>query len=395
MNTQNIVPPSYYLPGKTANIVESQIKQCKNPSLILDKYVPGEVIDDTKTRGSWLRKFGSEYAPDSELVKSAYKRWESMLKACNATRFNATLEWRMVVGLGGKGVLEIDMTLHHLYGIPYIPGSALKGLTRAFASGKQEYYVSPDEPEAEPKPSLKEETDHHDILRIFGTQKAAGTVIFFDAMPVDGQCSFVVDIMNPHYPNYYNSLQNKTIQAPTNDQSPKLITFLTIQNATFTFALAARDPKYLEDVNTAQGLLQEALEKYGIGGKTSAGYGYFQKAITTTESSQSPGAPEQATQRQTPSKQTERIRPKVPPFREGQQIAGVVIAPTDDIRRMAPPDTKAFLTYQSYSTNDVLVVVIAEGVLNWVPGNMRNCILLREEMHDGCIVLICKPKPKK
>ena len=41
-------------------------------------------------------------------------------------------ESRLIIGLGGKGTLKMGITLHHLYGFPYIPGSALKGLARTF-----------------------------------------------------------------------------------------------------------------------------------------------------------------------------------------------------------------------------------------------------------------------
>ena len=146
----------------------------------------------------------------------------------------------MVIGLGGESVLETDITLHHLYGIPFIPASALKGLTRAYITGEVEGYRSD-----------KIDNDNEEVKRIFGSQEHAGTVIFFDAMPTNGKVAFVLDIMNPHYPEYYAG--NKP---PTNDQNPVPVTFLTVTNTTFTFALAPRDAskeqhvKDLEQVKT-------------------------------------------------------------------------------------------------------------------------------------------------
>src|ERR1700680_515711 len=35
---------------------------------------------------------------------------------------------RLIVGLGSENVLETGIRLHHTYGLPVIPGSALKGL---------------------------------------------------------------------------------------------------------------------------------------------------------------------------------------------------------------------------------------------------------------------------
>ena len=196
--------------------------------------------------------------------------------------------------------------------------------------------------------------------------------------------------MNSHYPNYYGEKK-----PPTNDQNPNPVTFLTVTNTTFMFALAPRNPRYIDDVNTAKGWLQKALEKYGVGGKTSAGYGYF-KEIRDGQESLAVVPPSlvtsTSTQQPIPS---ERIRPNIPKFREGQEITGSVVAPTDTLRRIAPSDAIAFLRYQSFMTTDVLIVVSAEEAQNWRPGETRICVFLREEEQDGSIVLVCQPRPGK
>jgi CRISPR type III-B/RAMP module RAMP protein Cmr6 len=281
MNNQ---PPSlYYLPPDTAPVIQQHIKGCQNLALVLDKYVQREVIDEGRRKGDWLRERLQNNTLDKQLAQNVYRRWLRMMKSLGAVRFELALDWRMVVGLGGETVLETDITLHHLYGLPIIPGSALKGLTRAYVAGEEKEYfiIPPDKPGAAPGPSLEEKTDHPDIQRIFGMQKQAGTVLFFDALPTNGEAAFVVDIMNPHYPEYYRTLQSKTITPPTNDQSPNPIAFLAVMNTTFTFALAARDPnnqRHKDDVELVREWLQKALQKYGVGGKTSAGYGYFREA---------------------------------------------------------------------------------------------------------------------
>ena len=42
-----------------------------------------------------------------------------------------TIDWRLIVGLGNESVYDTSMTLHHVYGIPYIPASAVKGVVRS------------------------------------------------------------------------------------------------------------------------------------------------------------------------------------------------------------------------------------------------------------------------
>ncbi len=364
---------NYYLPNATTRLLtEGQLKKCKNLGLILDKYAPETAIQKSEGKSTWLKEIAAGSYLDLRLTESVYRRWLNMIEAVGALYFSALTDWRMVVGLGGESVLETDLTLHHLYGIPYIPGSALKGLTRAYVTG--EVY-----------PSKDIDHDNEVVKRIFGTQKEAGTVIFFDAMPIDGRATFVLDIMNSHYPNYYGEKK-----LPTNDQNPNPVTFLTVANTSFMFALASRRPEYEQDARDAMGWLKTALEKYGVGGKTNAGYGYFREIGT-----EQTAAPAASSSPQQVSRPTERIRPNIPQFREGQEITGSVVAPTDDLRRNAPADAKALLRYQSFSTRDVLIVVSAEEAQNWKPGETRICVFVREEEQSGSIVLVCQPRPSK
>ncbi len=271
----------YYLPERTAATLnrELQSRLPQNLGLLLDKYVPAEAINPEEAedkrkdaRGNWLRKIRQEYQSDPKLVRAAYHRWYSYTSALHASHFSAEIDWRLIVGLGGNSVLETNLTLHHLYGLPIIPGSALKGLTRSYAAMEdKEVYISG--AAGQMKPSTAIETDHCDIRRIFGMQDQAGTVIYFDAFPEDGQVAFVLDIMNPHYPDYYQK-----DAAPTNEQNPRPIAFLAVHRTSYMFALALRQgvpEEHKDDLTTAKTWLGKALAAYGAGGKTSAGYGYF------------------------------------------------------------------------------------------------------------------------
>src|ERR1019366_5514576 len=149
-----------------------------------------------------------------------------------------------------------------LYGIPLIPGSALKGLCRNYVTSEKAEHAS-----------KRIEEDDPIIQCIFGTPNQSGTVLFFDALPFEGKATLALDIINVHYPDYYS--EGKT---PSNDQRPNPLLFLTVTDTTFAFALAPRNQQREEqknDVLTAVQWLQEALQAYGVGGKTSAGYGYF------------------------------------------------------------------------------------------------------------------------
>ena len=363
----------YYLPKDIAtSLTPERIKRCKNLGLILDKYPERRAVDKGDGRGQWLKEVEPSSHIDPVLSENVYRRWLAMITAMGAEHFSATIDWRMVMGLGGETVLETDLTLHYLYGIPYIPGSAVKGLTRAYVTGEVEGYKS-----------NKIEDDNEEVKRIFGSQQQAGTVIFFDAMPISGKAAFALDIMNPHYPEYYAGTK-----APTNDQSPVPIAFLTVTDTSFMFALASRDSRYAGDIKAAQEWLKVALQKYGIGGKTSAGYGYFkisdkQEPQAIAASSKTFLAP------------VERILPSLPKFRAGQEIKGVVFTPDDDLRKLAPADTTSFLRYESFSTKDLFIAVSAEAAKSWKPGETRICLVFQQEMRGSCMMLLCQPRPKK
>ncbi len=272
----------YYLPKKTQNVINKS-QQCTNLRLLLDKYPPRDVVNkdeaqDNKkdTKGSWLRDIISCHKGNDGLAKAAYHRWYSYTSALQAVHFSGTIDWRMVVGLGGNSILETDITLQHLYGTPIIPSSALKGLARSYAAMEdKEVYIKKGDRSV---PSEKLDSDHSDIQRIFGSQDKTGSVIFFDAVPKGGEAHFELDIMNPHYPEYYQGTK-----PPANNQNPVPIPFLTIARTPFMFALAPRQPGEKEqekDLERALKWLRDALEQYGVGGKTSAGYGYFRKFIS-------------------------------------------------------------------------------------------------------------------
>jgi CRISPR type III-B/RAMP module RAMP protein Cmr6 len=265
---------SYFLPHYASDMLKEQ-HQYKHLGLLLDKYIPKEAIEgeDKSRKGNWLREIATSYQPDTELIEASLARWRSYVSALHGQVFHAKTDWRLIVGLGSNTALETGLTLHSLYGLPVIPGSALKGLTRAYAATEDTNMYLPNG-----KPSPKIETDPEDIQRIFGGEinkkEHAGSVIFFDAI-VMNKFSLTLDIMNPHYSNYYGKGD-----APSNDQNPIPVPFLTISNATFQFAVAPRnhlDRKHQKNALQAKDWLKDALRDYGVGSKTSADYGYFVK----------------------------------------------------------------------------------------------------------------------
>ncbi len=193
-------------------------------------------------------------------------------------------DWRMIVGLGGDSVYETSITLHHVYGIPYIPASALKGVTRScWIQGAFGY-----DEQAE-KDALKSA----EFRAVFGGPKdkdkqgrelpaQAGDMVFFDAFPLAlSENSIEVDIMNPHYGDYYGESYDDKKRPPkiwpTDTQNPVPVHFLTVANTSFSFAFGCRPgiKNAAELLENTEKYLRQALTTHGIGAKSAVGYGYM------------------------------------------------------------------------------------------------------------------------
>ena len=196
--------------------------------------------------------------------------------------FEAKIDWRLVVGLGNESVYETSMTLHHIYGIPYIPASAVKGVLRSWVitegfgneinairdAGFCDIFGCPRKFEGE---------------NSYYNEDRQGKVRFFDVFALSKPV-IKVDIMNPHYSDYYMEKKVHGIPVPPADYLiPVPVNFLTVENAIFRFMLGIRKENNkpifsgifvgktpLEIVNIR---LKDALAKHGIGAKTAVGYG--------------------------------------------------------------------------------------------------------------------------
>jgi CRISPR-associated protein Cmr6 len=371
------MPEQYNLPAATARAINALQGRCQNLSLLLDRYVPTSVVEHTKPKDSWLQELSNQPHLDNTLAAHVYKRWQTMLTEMQAEIITLELNWRMVIGLGSPNVTETALTLHRIYGIPFIPGSAIKGLVRSYVTG-----------EIEGHQSSKIDDDDVVVQRIFGSKspQQAGTIIFFDAMPTNGQFTFACDIMTPHYTDYYSGIPEAL---PTNDQSPIPIAFLTVEKTSFSFAIAPRklsleaqdstaEPtQQRDDMQQVKAWLQEALDKYGIGGKTSAGYGYFH--------------PSPQANQQTP---TVRIRPQIPNLTPEKPVQGKIIAPTTALRNIVP-EAQAFMSYQEFSPQDLLIALTAEEAQTWNSGETRTVTYERQEARGDYTIWFCKPQIKK
>lgn len=184
---------------------------------------------------------------------------------------------RLVVGLGSESAWENNITLHRTYGVPYIPGSALKGLAAAYAHkflAEETWRKAHKVEQGEQMPI----GDAHKIM--FGDTTSEGYVTFFDALYVPGTGhkdekgkpkALWPDVITVHHPEYYRETKQtdtKDIVPPADWDDPTPISFVS---ATGKYLIAlAGDPNW---VKAAFEILKNALSELGIGAKTSSGYG--------------------------------------------------------------------------------------------------------------------------
>lgn len=253
----------------------------------------------------WKRLRENQWAQSDSPLKAVRQRVEAQLESLAAAgrstrQLELETEGRLVAGLGYDSPTEVGLTLHPLYGFPYLPGSTVKGVARAYAE-------------------RVEGVAEDDLLAVFGStsldertaDRRRGWVTFMDAVPA-AVPRLELDVMTPHYGDYYAG-----DDPPGDWHEPSPVPFLAVAAGTpFQFPLVADSEERLEQAAT---WLKQGLFWLGAGGKTSSGYGLF-----TTETRRREAA-EKRRQR--------RIEAELPPKMEsiGKNTTGIlarVLGPT-------------------------------------------------------------------
>ncbi|HHT9159340.1 MAG TPA: type III-B CRISPR module RAMP protein Cmr6 [Candidatus Brocadiaceae bacterium] len=249
------------LPENTRNIVlqQGKLKKISNFGLLFNKYIDWGTNWEKKK--NILDEILNAHTKNDTIVEAYKNRQNALLEnyktqGYNVVCFTTTTDYRLVSGLGGAHVLETGLTLNPLYGFPYLPASGVKGLARAYAE-------------------KVDDASDEELLEVFGSEDKGkvleinreGKVVFLDGLPAKFP-KIEVDIMNPHYGDYYQG--NKP---PADYLSPNPITFFAIApGQEFLFSMFSKDQLLLEK---AASWLKEGLINLGAGGKTNVGYGYF------------------------------------------------------------------------------------------------------------------------
>jgi CRISPR-associated protein Cmr6 len=178
---------------------------------------------------------------DKQVMHALRKRQAALadpfLNAENLLAVEAKAIAPFTTGLGNEHPLENGFAFLNPYGLPYLPGSGVKGVlrqaARELASGDwgEKHGWTPEAMDALFGKAPREGSDE-------GHQRGALTC--WDVIPQLAGDTLQVEVMTPHQTHYYQ--QDKT---PHDSGSPNPITFLTVPpGSSFTFIYSATSRFY-------------------------------------------------------------------------------------------------------------------------------------------------------
>lgn len=249
---------------------------CRNPekhgleSWTLEAFIVGrgEHREDINPKQDWIKTVTGNKCGDERLLQRTKERMARLLESAGGELLFYKLESDFVTGLGRQHPVENGFAWHPTLGTPYLPGSSVKGVVRAWAA-------------------QWDGADEATLKRIFGSESKkvenfqAGSVVFLDAIP-SAPVRLKADIMTPHYGPYYQDDTGRT--PPADWHSPNPIPFLAVEaGASFVFGVLPRCKEHVADCQKVRAWLEEALEWTGAGAKTAVGYGRFAQDVSAQQ----------------------------------------------------------------------------------------------------------------
>lgn len=233
-----------------------------HPGLLIQRGLEVHDEDDKEAKTQHIRRICA--IPASAFYQNAFQRWRQVTS--NALRFNQlelALESRLFIGLTGGGMLETGCAISHSYGMPYIPGSSLKGVVRAHVSQSPFAAQHPQVIDELFGAAADPEQGHPDGL--------SGLVTFHDAwwVPNSAETPLVEEVVTSHHLEYYG----KEGQVAASDADSPIPNAQIAVQGHFLFVLEG-EPAWRD---LAAQMLLAALSQRGIGAKTRTGYGLFDR----------------------------------------------------------------------------------------------------------------------
>lgn len=302
------------------------------PEEAIQKLLASGEIEETWSRADYFKnRYWKEIClwrgEEKKVAEALVKRQRSIclgLADASWISFEAEATAPFTTGLGNEHPLENGFSFLNPYGLPYLPGSGVKGVVREaarqLASGEWEdprgWHTEP-VGEFRVREDGEEKTIRLTALDVlFGRETPEGesghfrgVLSFWDVIPEISGNTLRVEVMTPHQTHYYQQKQDRKSGAsttPHDSGQPNPILFLTVPpGSKFHFfvtcdlarlnrvapSLAEQDHwKQLLDAAFAH-----AFDWLGFGAKTAVGYGAMRRkarpaGVSSGERKESSGA---------------------------------------------------------------------------------------------------------
>jgi CRISPR-associated protein Cmr6 len=249
-----------------------------------------EKRDEQGNAGLWFERFFNQYDEKWQVGDTAKSDFLKQLSGDNnkgacgndkqlkqfATRHNAMVDkqqgqwgvfendWHWISGMGNNHPVENGVLWHTVLGVPYLAGSGVKGLVRAWME-------------------LQETPDYDLIHQWFGSDHKdpaqqnkpiqAGQVIFHDATPYK-RVNLILDVMTPHTGKWLSEGGLDNVPGDWHDPIP--VFFLSCKKIVLNFSLSKMPHADSNlDLKQVWKALSDALDFLGSGAKTGTGYGFM------------------------------------------------------------------------------------------------------------------------
>lgn len=260
-----------FVPGRS-DLAEafggSALPSESNAGLVFDRYARvwdrPDGLPDQRAIREWLGPFITAYnhLGRAKAVQPLLDDLHARLDLVPAARCTLVTTTRFTTGLGAGHIAQNGFTLDRNLGVPYLPGSGIKGLLRAW------FRVSGDDSVSVPEQA-----------RWFGKEPGSSDptsvseVRFLSAYPLHIP-KLELDIVNNHHSRYTHDPRAGAVDT----ESPVPAYFLTVAPGTpFVFRVGGREGRR-RDADRVIAALRSALELFGAGAKTASGYGLFSEA---------------------------------------------------------------------------------------------------------------------
>ncbi len=224
------------------------------------------VFNDPAKNRNWFKNFDQrQVGRPEQLQESAERIWQFVTRSGGVVVGLKNSNSRFVTGTGLEHPTDNGFAWHSILGVPYLPGSGLKGAVRAYVVEQLD-------------DDQRALFDKHSGNADFGMPSSMGAFAFTDLIPVQ-PVRLAVEVMTPHYGPYYQ-MTTETPLAPGDWLGPVPITYLAVEKDQAWICgiipIQSRVHHRTLSLDEMRITLVDALATLGAGARTSSGLGYFE-----------------------------------------------------------------------------------------------------------------------